>query len=291
MLELSQLRQLLKIADCKTLSGAAAQLYISQPALSRSLQRLEHDLGVELFTHGKNRIELNATGELALTYARQLVNLSEAMVTSLRQFHERQFRLCFAACAPAPIWELTALCAYSYPTMSISTEIIDKNKALLSGLLKREQDIVVLTCPAVNHAAHSDELQSVPFLRERLYVALPLKHPFTGKAELTFAELNGQSILLRRNLGFWQELVERTMPDSPLLPQQDDAAFNTIRNNSQLLSFISDIVLKREGQPQNHVCIPISDSEASITYYAYFLKEYPQRIEFLIEKLEKMRLF
>ena len=54
MIELSQLKQLLKIAESKTLSAAAEKLYISQPALSRSMQRLEHDLRVELFHHGKN---------------------------------------------------------------------------------------------------------------------------------------------------------------------------------------------------------------------------------------------
>ena len=49
MLELYQLVQLLAIAECGTISKAAEQLHLSQPALSRSMQKLEEELQVTLF--------------------------------------------------------------------------------------------------------------------------------------------------------------------------------------------------------------------------------------------------
>ncbi len=66
MLELNQLMQLLKIAECKTISSAAQQLHLSQPALSRSMQKLEDVLQVTLFDRQKNKISLNKNGELAV---------------------------------------------------------------------------------------------------------------------------------------------------------------------------------------------------------------------------------
>lgn len=69
MVEFYQLEQLLRVADCGTLSGAAEQLHLSQPALSRSMQRLENDIGVPLFIRYKNKIELNENGQLAVEYA------------------------------------------------------------------------------------------------------------------------------------------------------------------------------------------------------------------------------
>ena len=65
MFELYQLEQLLAVAACGTLSNAAEQLHISQPALSRSMRKLEDEIGVELFTRSKNRMELNENGRLA----------------------------------------------------------------------------------------------------------------------------------------------------------------------------------------------------------------------------------
>ena len=57
--ELYQLEQLLAFAECGTLSGAAERLHLSQPALSRSMQRLEGVLQVSLFDRQKNKIKYN----------------------------------------------------------------------------------------------------------------------------------------------------------------------------------------------------------------------------------------
>lgn len=64
MIELEQLKQLIAFATYGTLSKAAEKLYISQPALSRSIQKLEKTLGVELFDRKKNKMELNQNGKL-----------------------------------------------------------------------------------------------------------------------------------------------------------------------------------------------------------------------------------
>lgn len=53
MVTLTQLEELLHFAECGTLSGAAEKCHISQPALSRSMQKLEDDFGVPLFNRGR----------------------------------------------------------------------------------------------------------------------------------------------------------------------------------------------------------------------------------------------
>ena len=54
-MELDQLRQMIAIEEAGTMSAAADVLSLSQPALSRSVQRLEAELGAELFDRGRNR--------------------------------------------------------------------------------------------------------------------------------------------------------------------------------------------------------------------------------------------
>ena len=55
MIELEQLKQLIAFATYGTLSKAAEKLYISQPALSRSIQKLEKTLGLNFLTGKKIR--------------------------------------------------------------------------------------------------------------------------------------------------------------------------------------------------------------------------------------------
>lgn len=53
MIELHELRQFTAFAEYKTLSEAAEILHLSQPALSRSMKRLEENLGIPLFIRKK----------------------------------------------------------------------------------------------------------------------------------------------------------------------------------------------------------------------------------------------
>ena len=54
------------IAESGSLTKAAQQLHITQPAMSAMLKKLEEELGVELFDRSPNRIHLNKAGEVAL---------------------------------------------------------------------------------------------------------------------------------------------------------------------------------------------------------------------------------
>ena len=51
----------------------AEEFHLSTPSITRSMQHLEQYFGVPLFTRGKNRIELNETGKLAVAAARKLL--------------------------------------------------------------------------------------------------------------------------------------------------------------------------------------------------------------------------
>lgn len=79
MPELNQLHQLVTIANVGTISKAAEIIHLSQPALTRSMQRLESEWNVTLFDRQKNKVALNKTGELAVQYARRILDDVENM--------------------------------------------------------------------------------------------------------------------------------------------------------------------------------------------------------------------
>ena len=80
MIEFNQLEHLVAIAKNKTISKAAEELLISQPGLTKSMQRLEEDLGLSLFNRKKNKIELNDNGLLAVEFAKKLLDGREEMI-------------------------------------------------------------------------------------------------------------------------------------------------------------------------------------------------------------------
>ena len=106
MIDLYELRQLTAFADLGTLSKVAEEFHISTPSVTRSMQHLEDAFGVPLFIRGKNRIELNDTGNTAVEYARKLLTEAEQAVAQVRAFDQRQRTILVKSCAPAPLWEL-----------------------------------------------------------------------------------------------------------------------------------------------------------------------------------------
>lgn len=260
MFELYQLEQLLAVAACGTLSNAAEQLHISQPALSRSMQRLEAELQVSLFARQKNKIELNENGRMAVDYARKIMEQSQDMISRIQAFDRSQRTILFGACAPAPLWEIPALLSDLYPEMTISSEIRE-NDVLLQGLRDDVYQLIVLPFPV-------DEpgMICAKYGEEHLFFSLPPAHPLSGSKALYMKDLNGETMLLRNRLGFWRELTVRKMPDTRFL-EQEDVAFDELVKFSALPSFATDVVLNREGNHVNRVNIPILDEEANVSYY------------------------
>ena len=70
-MELYQIRQLLAVAEYGSLSAAAGALNVSQPALTRSMQKLEREFNLTLFHRNRNRVELNEAGKIAVEQARR----------------------------------------------------------------------------------------------------------------------------------------------------------------------------------------------------------------------------
>lgn len=278
MFEITQLEQLLCIHKCGTISKAAEELHLSQSAVSRSIQKLENDLQVSLFTRQKNKMELNENGKLAVDLAAKLLDQAHAMTTQLRNFDRSQRTISLGSCAPAPLWEIPPMLSDLYPEMTISTEIKD-NESLLRGLKDDLFQIIILP-----HKVESEEWICVKYGEEHLYFSLPPAHPLSDSKMLRFKDLNGETMLLRSRLGFWKNVHDTLMPDTNFLVQEL-FAFDELVKSSALPSFTSDIVIRREGTPPNRITIPIADEEANVTYYCVYkpkhkklLQEFFQRI-------------
>ena len=256
MIDLYELRQLAAFADLGTLSRVAEEFHISTPSVTRSMQHLEDAFGVSLFTRGKNKIELNDTGNVAVECAHKLLREAEQAVQQVRDFDQRRRTVVVRSCAPAPLWELLPKLNTQKPGMMVSSAIC-QNDEVLSAWQDGSCDVVILPFPIDG---------AKPFMQENLFVCVPKDHELAKHKSLTFSDINGFNFLLRTELGFWDTLCREKMPASKFLVQTDNAVFDELVRASSLPCFTTDYGQLQGGYPER-VDIPLADDEAHVIFY------------------------
>lgn len=268
MLETNQLSQLITVADTKTLSKAAEILHISQPALTRSIQKLESELNVTLFDRQKNKITLNKTGELAVSHARRILADVEQMTQSIQAFERSLHTISIGSCAPAPIVELLYYLTEKFATMTFSSETVNPDSLVL-GLKNNTYQIIITNSPVKD-----SEICCREFCREQLFLTIPPAHPLAAKKDGIFAdELAGETMLLFKEIGIWESFIKAKMSQTDFIIQDRDDAFNALIRASALPAFATNLTLKRNDRRQNRIIIPFLDDEAKMTFYCSTLNK------------------
>lgn len=258
-MELEQLRQLQVIAECGTLAKASETLHISQSALSRSIKKLEDELGVSLFDRTKNSMYLNDVGEVALQHARVVLSDATRLKEAMAEHARERYTLHIGACAPAPLWRLVPMIAERAPEYLVIPKM-DSLKNIESDLLNRVIDFAILP-----YALDLPNIVAITLMTEELQVVLPSDHPLAGRASIKLSELDGEIFLLYQRVGFWRELLQRHIPDAHYVVQDDYLVFSQLSKTSPLPGFVTN-VSETERFIGDRVVIPIEDDEARVTY-------------------------
>ena len=87
-MDTSIFRYVLEVEKYRNITQAAKRLFISQPALTKQLNKLEKELGFSPFDRTHSPISVTPQGEIFLDFARRYVQLESEMMDSLRQFNQ-----------------------------------------------------------------------------------------------------------------------------------------------------------------------------------------------------------
>lgn len=94
--KLENYRVFCKVAQHKSFSGAAQELFLSQPAVSQSVRQMEEQLGMQLFVRSSKKVELTPQGSILYEYASSALGLlesAEQQLSGLQTLGAGQLRL------------------------------------------------------------------------------------------------------------------------------------------------------------------------------------------------------
>ena len=190
MYDLRRLRSLCAIADHGSLTGAAAALDFTQPAVSQHLAALEAEVGAALVIRSRGGAELTAAGALLVEHARAALDrlaLAELQVGDLVEHEQRRVRLAANSSA------LTRLVPHAVadlrrrvPDAEVTVDECGPRKAL-AKLRKGDIDLAV-TFRRV-HADPPSDVDERTLLEEPMYAVVPRAHPCAGDDAVDLADL------------------------------------------------------------------------------------------------------
>ena len=278
MVDYNILEQFVTFYKTGTLRETAKKMHISQPALTRNMQKLEAVFEVPLFHRTKNSISLNETGLLAAEDAAILLKQTENMLQRARDFDREGRTIRLGSCTPAHVAEIIQRIAAFHPTAAVSSEVKDIPR-LLEGVKDETYQFVLLPfCP------EDEDLYSGKWGEEHLSFLLPKRHRFARRKHLSVSEMNGENMLLFQDIGFWHDLVVDKMPDSRFLIQTERYTFLELVENSTMPSFATDAfrdIFPDASPAADRITVPITDSEFNVSYYLVYGKANQDKLKAL----------
>src|SRR5881409_272160 len=122
-MELRHLRYFLAVAEALNFTKAAALLRVAQPALSRRVQDLEDEIGVDLLKRSPRGVVLTAEGKVFLEKTRHILNLADEAVEQVRALARGEYGELHVGYAPTPTVEILppALAAFkkAFPRVKV----------------------------------------------------------------------------------------------------------------------------------------------------------------------------
>lgn len=193
-MDIRELKYFAQIASSASYSIASEKLYVSQPALSKVIQKLENELGVELFYTHQRQQRLTAEGQRLYEKALRVIGEYDDLIRSAQtqeSIHAGQVYVGFPAVAGTCFFcELIAEFSKLYPDIRLHIEEHGTQR-ILSAVESGTLDVgcVVLPIP-------EDAFDSRLFVQDISCLVVSSSHPLAQRDRITLSELRDEAFVL-----------------------------------------------------------------------------------------------
>src|SRR5258706_112600 len=232
-MELRHLRYFLAVGEALNFTKAAAQLRVAQPALSRQVQDLEDEIGVDLLRRSPRGVTLTAEGKLFLDEVRELLKRADESVEKVRALARGEYGELHVGYAPSPTVEILppALAAFQKAVPRVKVLLHDlSSDELIAGLQNATLELAVMVEPFAEQTAgiEFELLRTYP-----LCVAMAATHPFARLKSITLEKLPAEPLvgLRRKDYSEYYRILDRVFASvhaKPRIAVECDSASSLI---------------------------------------------------------------
>ncbi|NLY80329.1 MAG: LysR family transcriptional regulator [Lysinibacillus sp.] len=190
-MEIQQLEYFKVVAETEHMTQAAEMLNISQPALSKSISNIEHEIGVPLFDRQGRSIVLNRYGKLFLESVNHILeefNKAKQEINGLVRPGYGEVSLGFIhTLGMEVVPELMAHIPEKYPNMKFTL-----TQASSLNLLNRLEEGVIDLCLSQRIESKTVDIEWIELYKEELFVIVPENHRFASRESICLQEIKDE---------------------------------------------------------------------------------------------------
>lgn len=194
VVEVRHLQAFVAVSDELHFGRAAATLQLSPSPVSRTVQELEHELGLRLFIRSHHRVQLTDAGAALLPTARRLLDDWSAWAARGRKLGQQaampSIRIGSPTLAPSGVVDrVVGVLGELYPDVSVVVDFA-MSVELVSALRRHELDLTVAHLPL-----DEPDLSVMPLARYRVGLLVPSDHELAQRTEVSLSDLLGRRVL------------------------------------------------------------------------------------------------
>jgi DNA-binding transcriptional LysR family regulator len=275
-MNLNQLKIFYMAAKNRNLSLAARKLFITQPAVTKGIQRLQEFYDMKFVDHIGKKLVLTDAGEVLYEIAEKIFELENRAEESIRDFQQRKRGhiriLSSESFGDYYLPRMIIPFSKSYPLVRITMNILPTDQVVNHTAILNN-DLGFISYP-VEH----DKLLVKEVLEDQLVIIAPLSHPLTCKEKLAPDDLEGQLLIMHEKGSAPRNAIENYIRKTNLtvkipLELSSNRAIKRAVEEGIGIALISRKVAREEIEAGRLKAIPISDPSMTRKFYMIHHKD------------------
>jgi DNA-binding transcriptional LysR family regulator len=203
---LGQLKAFEAVTRLGSFSGAARELYVTQPAISKKIRLLQEEVGLPLLEQVGKGIYLTDAGRLLLGVCRDWLETwgrFEQSIADLQGVKRGRLRIAVVTTSKYFMPRVLGPFCAQYPGIDVAMEVVNRDR-LLERLARNDDDLYIMGVPPQDL-----DVVSEPLIGNPLVVVAPAAHPLAQRSRIRLSELADQYFLMREKGSGTRITVER----------------------------------------------------------------------------------
>ncbi len=222
-MEMRQIRYFLAVCECLNFTKAAEHCNVSQPSLTRAIQKLEEEFGGQLLRRERARTHLTDLGRLMRPHLERLLAASKAARSEAENFQSLEtapLRL-GVMCTLGSAYLVSFFERLHRAIPAAEMQLCDASGSeLIEDLMAGELDVAFIGMPG-----YPERMNAQPLYTERYVISFPKGHRFERMNAVPLREMEGETYLLRANCGLathFEEFAGFPWPYNMTIPYKSE---------------------------------------------------------------------